>query len=300
MLTVFSIPKAFTGHIGVIQRNAIRSWTRLEPRPEIVLLGDDAGTADVARELGVQHIPEIASNVHGTPLLSDMFGRAEARASSELMCYVNADIVLTQEFASAIAAVSGALAEFLLVSKRINVDMAEELNFAPGWKEALLGRARDGRVSGDHTAIDVFVFGKGMYSRIPNFAIGRLWFDQWLIKSARQRGIAVVDASIVAPVLHQNHDYNHVSGGEARVWRGAEAAENFRLYGGKRHAYTLLSVTHELHEGGGLRRVRCREALFAVKHALWNLFVRRTVDMREPLRLRRKFWPTSKSVPNVR
>lgn len=300
MLTIFSIPKAFSGHIGVIQRNAIRSWMRLEPRPEIVLLGNDAGTAEVAREFGLRHVAAIATNAHGTPLMSDMFRVAQAAASGELMCYVNADILLTQDFTAAIAAVSGKLGQFLMVSRRINVDVNVELEFAPGWKTAVLGLARDGRVSGDHTAIDVFVFGKGMYAEIPEFAIGRLWFDQWLIKSAREQGIPVVDASRVAPVLHQNHDYNHVSGGEARVWRGEEAAENFRLYGGREHAYTLLSVTHELAEDGELRRVRGRETLFAVKDALWNLFVRRTVSVRQQLRLRRKFWQTSKSVPNAR
>src|SRR5882724_4764180 len=102
MLTIFTIPKAFVGHVGVIQRNAIRSWTLLEPRPEIILLGNDEGTAQVARELGLRHIPEITSNQHGTPLLNDMFRRAELNASSPLLCYVNADIVLLREFAEAV------------------------------------------------------------------------------------------------------------------------------------------------------------------------------------------------------
>jgi len=37
MLTLFTIPKAFQGHTGVIQRNAIRSWTLLRPECEIIL-----------------------------------------------------------------------------------------------------------------------------------------------------------------------------------------------------------------------------------------------------------------------
>jgi hypothetical protein len=295
MLAVFSIPKAFTGHVGVIQRNAIRSWTRLEPRPEIILLGKDEGTAEIARDLGARHIAEIATNSHGTPLLRDAFQRAEANVSTALMCYVNADIVLTGEFASAVEAVREKLERFLVVSKRINVDAAEEMSFAVGWESELRGRARDAGVSGDHTAIDVFVFAKGMYREMPDFAVGRLWFDQWLIKAARQSEIAVVDVSRVAPVLHQNHDYNHVSGGEERVWRGAEAAENFRLYGGERHAYTLLSVTHELRESGELRRVRLRTAAFAAKQVLWDVLVRRTVDVRDALRLRRRFWSAGRT-----
>jgi hypothetical protein len=295
MLTVFSIPKAFTGHVGLIQRNAMRSWTRLEPRPEIVLLGKEEGTAEMALELGARHIAEIATNSHGTPLLRDAFRKAEASASTALMCYVNADILLTGEFARGVEVVRANLERFLVVSKRINVDVAEELSFAAGWESVLRGRARDEGVSGDHTAIDVFVFAKGMYREMPNFAVGRLWFDQWLIKAARQSEIAVVDVSGVAPVLHQNHDYNHVSGGEERVWRGAEAAENFRLYGGKSHAYTLLSVTHELREGRMLRRVRLRAAAFAAKQVLWDVLVRRTVNVRDALRLRRKFWSAGRA-----
>jgi hypothetical protein len=320
MLTVFSIPKAFAGHIGRIQRNAIASWARLEPRAQIVLLGNDAGTADAARESGALHIPDIATNAHGTPLLSDAFRRAEANASTDLMCYVNADIVLTAEFAEAVQLVRAKLARFLMVSKRINVavdgldfdqaevavadtagtNAAKRIGDGEAQEQALRSRAKAAGVSGDHTAIDVFVFARGMYREMPEFAVGRLWFDQWLIKSARQRGIAVVDASPMAPVLHQNHDYNHVSGGEERVWRGAEAAENFRLYGGEEHAYTLLSVTHELRKNGELRRVRLREERFALKHALWDVLVRRTVNVRDALRLRRKFWQDEKVSSGVK
>jgi hypothetical protein len=244
MLTVFSLPKAFTGPIGTIQRNAIVSWTLLRPRPEVILLGNEAGTAQLARVLGLRHIPEIACNEHGTPLLSDLFQRAESNAGAGLMCYVNADIVLLSEFARAVEQVEKKLPRFLIVAKRINVDMGKPISFDTGWESAVKKSARENGVSGDHTAIDVFVFPKGTYPQVPEFAVGRLWFDQWLIKAARQSEIPVVDVSRVAPVLHQNHDYNHVAGGEERVWRGAEAEHNLRLYGGAQHAYTLLSATH--------------------------------------------------------
>ena len=56
MLTLFAIPKAFRGEFNQIQRNAITSCTLLEPKPEIILLGDDEGTAEVAKEFGVRHV----------------------------------------------------------------------------------------------------------------------------------------------------------------------------------------------------------------------------------------------------
>jgi hypothetical protein len=73
MLTLFAIPKHFRGHIATIQRNAIASWTRLNPRPEIMLFGNEDGAAETARELGLRHFPEVARNEFGTPLLGDLF-----------------------------------------------------------------------------------------------------------------------------------------------------------------------------------------------------------------------------------
>ncbi len=49
MLTLFSIPKAFDGHLGTIQRNAVRSWTSLGPGVQVVLVGDEPGVAAGAR-----------------------------------------------------------------------------------------------------------------------------------------------------------------------------------------------------------------------------------------------------------
>jgi hypothetical protein len=90
MLTLFTIPKPFRGHIEVIQRNAIESWAQLRPRPEIILFGDDEGTAHVAKEFGISHIPQVARNEFGTPLLNDFFEQAQRVAGDDLLCYVNA------------------------------------------------------------------------------------------------------------------------------------------------------------------------------------------------------------------
>jgi hypothetical protein len=300
MLTVFSTPKAFVGHIGVIQRNAIMSWTMLRPRPEIILLGNEDGAAQVAQEFGLRHIPEIACNPQGTPLMSDVFRQAERIAGSALLCYVNADILLLGVFAEAVAQVSKKAGKFLIVSRRINLDITEAMSFEADWEDSLKKSGHENGTPGGHTAIDIFAFPKGTYPHVPDFGIGRLWFDQWLIKAARLSYVPVVDVSLTAPVFHQNHDYSHVSGGEERVWRGVEAQHNFRLYGGMQHAYTLLDVTHELTGSGEIRRVRLRKPLFALKHNVWNALMQRTLAVRNTLRLRRKFWRTGKSVPDPR
>jgi hypothetical protein len=289
MLTIFSIPKAFKGHIGIIQHNAIESWTKLEPRPEVILLGDDEGTADVAHEFGLRHLSNIATSDHGTPLLGDLFRQAEAAATSPCMCYVNADIILLGDFLRAAETVQVKFPKALLISKRINLDIVEKLNFDDRWEETIKQRASASGRDGHYTEIDVFVFPKGMYPQIPDFAIGRLWFDHWLIKAVRLQNLPVVDASLLAPVFHQNHDYGHVAGGRVQVWRGQEAERNFQLYGGLQHAYTLLDVTHDLTPDGSIRRVRFRKPIFKIKQFVWDNFVRRTAALRKVLGLRRKF-----------
>jgi len=68
LITLFSAPKPFTNsHIAMIQRNAIKSWTLL-PDVEVILLGEEAGLAEAAKELGVKHISNVARNESGTPL----------------------------------------------------------------------------------------------------------------------------------------------------------------------------------------------------------------------------------------
>src|SRR5579863_2067444 len=74
MLTMFTTPKPFRGHIGVIQRNALKSWTLLHPDLEVILFGDDEGAAVVAGEFGLRHEPHVERNEFGTNRLDSMFG----------------------------------------------------------------------------------------------------------------------------------------------------------------------------------------------------------------------------------
>src|SRR5438552_11621926 len=244
---------------------------------------------EVAQEFGLRHLPNVATNEHGTPLLSDMFRQAEAAAGSSWMCYVNADIILLNDFLRAAEIVQRRFPKSLMVSKRVDLDVSEKLDFDSRWEEGIRRRSKANDKGEDHTSIDVFAFAKGLYGHIPDFAIGRLWFDHWLIKAVREQNLPVVDASLVAPVLHQNHDYGHVAGGREQVWRGREAERNFQLYGGVEHAYTLLDVTHELTPDGSIRTVRFRKPIFKIKQFAWEIFVRRTAALRKALGLRKKF-----------
>ena len=133
MLTLFTIPRLFRGEFEIIQRNAIKSWTLLPNCPEIILFGDDEGTAQVALEFGVLHIPDIARNEYGTPLVNDVFEKAQRLATHDTICYVNADIILLSDFMIALEQVVDRYRRFLMVGQRWDVDIKEHLYFGPIW-----------------------------------------------------------------------------------------------------------------------------------------------------------------------
>ncbi len=255
MLTLFTTPKAFRGHIDIIQRNAIRSWQLLQPNCEVILIGNDPGTAEVAKEFGVRHIPNVAQNSIGTPLVSSVFAEAQKVASHSMLCYVNADIIFMSDFLRAVRCAVVQKPNFLLVGRRWDSEVREPLDFRPGW-ETLLTTAlsENGRLHG-HTGIDYFVFPRGLWSRIPPFAIGRGAWDNWLIYQAKSEGAAVIDLTPVATIAHQNHDYAHVSDETASQFMGLEAAQNFALAGGYSHLYTVADASYQLTHTGIRRRL---------------------------------------------
>jgi hypothetical protein len=287
-LTILAMPKAFRGHIGAIQRNAITSWTRLKPRPDIYLCGDEEGVAGIATELGLGLLRDVARNAHGTLLLNDLLCQARGRCRTPLLCYVNCDIVLLQEFLEAAQAVTERFPKSLVVARRLNLDLDAAIDFSTPWEQWFREYVLRSGKTGDHMSIDVFVFPPDLYAEMPPLVLGRGWFDQYLIKAARQGGFSVVDITQVAQAIHQNHDYAHIAGGQHGAYWGEEAQHNLVLYGGMPNAFTLLDVTHELFPGGKIRRVPFRRQLHAANRRLWKHIVQRTRPLRERLGLRRE------------
>jgi len=65
---------------------------------------------------------------------------------------------------------------------------------------------------------------------MPQFAIGRAGWDNWMIYWARRQGWPVVDATWDIFIIHQNHDYSHLPGGKPH-YRQPESFDNIRMAG---------------------------------------------------------------------
>jgi hypothetical protein len=280
-VTLYAAPRSFVGPVGKSQVRAIRSWQRLQPQHEILLLGNEDGMAEAARDLIVRHIPEIGRNEHGTPLVSSIIQIAEDEAQGDVLCYINADIMLTQSFARAVAAID--VDRFLMIGRRRDLDpsLLPDID-DPRWEDELVRVALSRGRLHEATGIDYFVHPRGLWPSIPPFALGRTMWDNWLVFAARRARVPVIDASDCVHAIHQNHDYSHHVGGEEGVFKGAEAVRNLELGGGYEYAFTIDDVTHVLVNGRpklALDAVHLRRRIsrIAVLHP-WSTVVTRPIE----------------------
>lgn len=247
MFTIFCTAKPFVGHDKITQTNALRSWARLSPRPQILLMGKEEGYEEAAAATGATLVPEVEHNEHGTPLLSSMFAKADELATFPLVCYLDADIVLLDDFVAAAARVAKLRKPFLMIGQSWALDQRTPVEFGDArWQDDVRTRAQaGGRTHGGIWGMDYFLYPRGLFAGFPPFAVGRPSWDSWFVWHARTRGITVIDATRVVHSIHQDHDYNHKGGFEA-VWHGPEAQRSKELVGSDTRNFGVGDATHVL------------------------------------------------------
>jgi len=267
MLTIITTPRLFNEHFGIIQRNAIKSWTLLRPQCELIFYGNEKGTDETAAELGILHIPEIKKNEFGTPFLDDVLNKASKIAKNKSLAFVSTDIILLSDFIRAIKNIK--TDPFLMVGKRWNIDIKKEIQFNnPDWEEDLRSEiTKQGEIYGP-SAIDYFVFSSGLlkiFNFLP-FLIGRPGTDGWLIYHARALRVPVIDATEAVTAIHQNHEYSHSAWSKkgkfgTRV-KGPEFERNLKLAGGFLNRMTIRDADWIL-TSEGLRRPKFPRNIFS-------------------------------------
>ncbi|MDD5145738.1 MAG: hypothetical protein PHF44_02765 [Candidatus Pacebacteria bacterium] len=237
MLTIATVPKPFLDpHINITQRNAIQSWLKLKPKPQIILFGNDPGIAEAAKEFGVLHVPEIKCEFN-VPVLSLVFDEAKKLSNNPFVSFINTDIILLSDFMEALKIEKPEL--FLMAGRRWDMNITESINFDnPDWEKNLLEKVKSEAKLHGLAGMDYFVFPKNLELNMPPFVAGRPGYDSWLVYRARTLGIPVIDATLVATILHQNHGYKHRAGG-IKVLKKAEGKRNIILAGGFNKMLTL-------------------------------------------------------------
>lgn len=202
MLTLYSVVKGFENEFAHIQRNAVQSWLSVCPGTEIILFGpDEPGAAEEAERFGLPILP-MERNVHGAPLLSSVIGQANALAHFDIRCLINADILLEPSFRSAVDTVAGAFDTFLLTMQRFNVQVDEPIDFSGDWHAQVCALERTAYAAG---GVDVFCYRGNWLTGVPPFGIGRTSWDNWIVETAHQQNVPIVDGTQYTRAFHQNH-----------------------------------------------------------------------------------------------
>jgi hypothetical protein len=257
MLSLFAVPKAFVGHAAIIQHNAIASWTRLSGVGEIVLFGKDQGVAEAAARHGVRWEPDITYNQFGTPVLSHVFTRMNVIANFPVLAFINADIILLTDFSLSVRKAMQLRARFLLVSSRFNCQIEQPLIFHGDWDSQLRVQVRNENRMYPSGGSDIFVFPRTLFVHVPDFSVGRGYWDNWLMRDAREMRASLIDATATLTAVHQEHHYDHIPGipfdtEQRSVLESDEGRHNLMLAGGQRRLYTVFDATEILTTDGRL------------------------------------------------
>ena len=249
LLTVFSAPKPFTDpHIATIQRNAIASWTKL-PDVNVVLLGDEPGLTEAAADLGVTHIREISRSPSGAPLMDAMFRLAREASPTPLYAIVNADIILFDDFVETARKVAAQKEKFVVMGQRWDLEVNTPIDFSEGWQIRIQSTLQENGELHRPAGSDYFLFPATCYTDIPAFIIGRAGWDNWMIYHALNSKFPAIDATTDVMIIHQNHDYSHLPGGQPH-YKHPETDDNIRLAGGRAMTrFTLLDTDKRLANG---------------------------------------------------
>jgi len=261
-LTVYSAPKPFTDpHINVIQRNAIQSWLHLGADVEVILVGEEEGLEAVANEFGVRQLPAVKRNAWGTPLVSSIFQLARESTASPCMAYVNADVLLLPKFVKISHQVASQAEKFLVVGQRWDVDITDLLSFGENWESDLEEQALINGNLHRPAGSDYFIYPRSLFVDMPDFAIGRAGWDNWMIYKAIRNQWHVIDATPSLMIIHQNHDYSHLPDGKPH-YDLEETRINAALGGGHVNMYMTLDTNYELVDGKILRSRWSRDRIF--------------------------------------
>ena len=249
LLTIFTAPKPFTNpHINMIQYNALLSWVNLGREVEVLLIGEEKGVAVAAAQHGIQYLPEVKHNQIGTPLISSMFDLARINSKSPYLAIINTDILLLPDLIKTLKIVSAQFEKFVIAGQRWDLDVKERFEFSKDFYAQLARETRQSGCLHPPMGSDYFIFPRECYSEVPDFAIGRAGWDNWMLYKSRWQGWPLIDASDDIMVIHQTHDYSHLAYSQPH-YRLPETKQNVVLAGGDQTIFTLMDATNKIRQG---------------------------------------------------
>lgn len=233
-ITFVAVPREFEGEFETIQYNAILSWLNLSINPEVVLLTDeDFKIPSHLLKNGIRFIKKLRYTKYNKPSLRSVFEAITENIKTDYVVYVNCDIVFLDNFPKSInRIVEEVKNRSFIVGKRRNIELKDKIDFDYiHWWDEIYRYYISGN-DDTNLSIDYFVFHKRfLEGDIPDFSIGGMYWDNWLIYKAFKDRLIPVDASNSIIAIHQNHTYT-ANQTVKDILKSEMAQNNFELMGG--------------------------------------------------------------------
>ena len=229
-----------------IYENTIRNWHLLPPDVIPILFtevdpSDPKGIAHFAVQHGWHVFPVPKTSPKGIPVLRHMYLEAQKKFNTMFYCYANGDILFDRNLTDTIRSLQtsvhgGHIDKLLMVGRRSNWSIGKGVILM---ELAQVGHYAKNSSLFNSNAQDYFLTTRDGYpwTTIPDFVVGRVGYDNWLVVTALTKKIPVVDATGTVTALHQTG-----SDGNSAGWR--TKSEKFINYGlAKNFDYSLGHVT---------------------------------------------------------
>jgi hypothetical protein len=249
-ITFVCCPKPFLKEYYAIQNNAIKSWSQLEYVDKIIICGDEEGiekyATNLQKEINIDDVEKIIykktikRNKYNTPLIDRLF-KIGTQTDNEYVCYINSDIVLLNDFDKTFKAFLDKFPNrksFLLIGQRWDWANPKAIDFSDSnWQNKIKRQAKKNGKVHSPAGIDYFLHTKQTFPHIHPFAIGRFFWDRWIVGNAYKRPeVITVDVTETVFAIHQDSPWyinKAVQTDRKKLMHSIEATKNksFDRYG---------------------------------------------------------------------
>lgn len=219
MITFFTTTKAFIDKNLVNQINAIKSWIIGNKYGcEAIIFQKEKGIEKINGVPNIRIIEKIRSNENNVPFINAMFYEANLLAKNDILCFLNADIIINDDFIESLLKIHKSLKKkYLVVGQRYDTFFDYFIDFQnPQWYNDLIKKNHDTLKIHPPFGSDYFAFPKNQYPQgsLPDLLVGRNGWDNYMFYETRMKSYKLINLSSQYKVIHQNHNYNHKSENE--------------------------------------------------------------------------------------
>ncbi len=191
-----------------IYLNTLKTWPLLKPHVKPVLLYSDLETSWQirAKELGWELL-EIQHTFDGLPIFRHMWMDVIRNYKAHYYAYANADILFDESLILTLLSINGSIQNKapLIIGRRTNYKMSggENMDSLQAVREVASSSAAE--LFTKH-AQDYFITTSTAFQwkDIPDFVIGRIAYDNWLVSYSIQKNFYVIDTTNTVLCLHQS------------------------------------------------------------------------------------------------